>query len=324
MRKIIQATVFIMFLAALLYGTDLFLLRGLRSAKSPPFGVLNKIVKGHINSDILIIGSSRAVVHYDCDVIHSVTNRSCFNIGMDGTQMDSYLTLLKIYLSHNRAPAFLLVNLDLSSLGVSKRIYAPYQYVPYLGEKFIDEWMLRKDFAVWKHKYLPLYSFSIYGMILTKPALSALFGFGSSDLGRCTNGFLGYNNSWDGTFDEFKKKNPRGWTFFISNENIENLRLILGECKQKGISAILVYSPSYCEVNELTLNKQEIFCIYRNISKEFGVPFLDYSGIEICKNKAYFYNSQHLNKQGAEKFSETLASDLMSKISLITRAPDGS
>ena len=115
---------------------------------------------------------------------------------------------------------------------------------------------------------------------------------------------------WDGTFDEFKRKNPNGSIFPVSNENLENLRSAMHECKRRGIRVILVYSPAYYEVNDWVLNKREIFDIYGKISKEFGAPFLDYSDSEICKNKAYFYNSQHLNRQGAEKFSTAFASDL--------------
>ena len=150
-------------------------------------------------------------------------------------------------------------------------------------------------------------------MFLTKPALLALFGLQHDQPDRRMNGFLGRDASWDSSFDEFKKGNLKGISYAISNKNVENLRAILSECKQRRISAFLVYSPAYHELNDVILNKREIIDIYRKKSNEFGVPFLDYSNSEICKNKANFYNSHHLNKQGAKKFSETLASYLRNK-----------
>ena len=148
-NNFIRAAVFTLLLGVLLTAAHLSLLRGLRLATSAPFVALNKIVNGRINSDILIIGSSRAHVHYDSNIIRSATNRSCFNIGMDGVPLDSHLTLFRTYLSHNRAPDVLLINLDLGSFSISKEICDPYQYVPYLDEKFIYEWLLKKDLSFW-------------------------------------------------------------------------------------------------------------------------------------------------------------------------------
>ena len=71
----VRTAVFILLLGVLLYGTQCLLLWGLRSAESPPFGFMNRIIKGQINSNILIIGSSRGYANYDGNIIHSVTNR---------------------------------------------------------------------------------------------------------------------------------------------------------------------------------------------------------------------------------------------------------
>ncbi len=50
--------------------------------------------------------------------------------------------------------------------------------------------------------------------------------------------------------------------------------------------------------------------MYLNLASKYNVPILDYTHDSICYDTAYFYNAQHLNRKGAEKFSLQLAHDL--------------
>ena len=42
---------------------------------------------------------------------------------------------------------------------------------------------------------------------------------------------------------------------------------------------------------------------FAGIARQYGVSYWDYSADPICGEKAYFYNSQHLNHKGAAAFS---------------------
>jgi hypothetical protein len=78
-------------------------------------------------------------------------------------------------------------------------------------------------------------------------------------------------------------------------------------CRQRGIRLILVYSPEYYEMQELTINRSEIFSEFEKMSRKYQVPFWDYSRCPLVYERKYFNNSQHMNVDGASAFSENLA-----------------
>jgi hypothetical protein len=47
-----------------------------------------------------------------------------------------------------------------------------------------------------------------------------------------------------------------------------------------------------------------------HFSKKYDVPLLDHSNDAMSYKTIYFYNSEHLNKTGAQLFSKKLAGDL--------------
>ena len=53
-----------------------------------------------------------------------------------------------------------------------------------------------------------------------------------------------------------------------------------------------------------------MWAMYRNMASICDAQILDYTHNPICYDTAYFYNAQHLNRKGAEKFSRILAHDL--------------
>jgi len=68
-------------LAALIIAADRFLLYRLRHSDIKDWGVVNSILAGRVNAQILVSGSSRAVYHYDCGRIEKITGKTCYNIG---------------------------------------------------------------------------------------------------------------------------------------------------------------------------------------------------------------------------------------------------
>src|SRR5689334_19641449 len=108
------------------------LVRGLTRYHASARGVWNAVVHGRINADIIVCGSSRALVHYDPAVIAARTGRSAFNLGRNGTWPDLQLVFLKTYLDHNRPPKCIVLNVDHTCFAVTKKVYDPGQYIPYL------------------------------------------------------------------------------------------------------------------------------------------------------------------------------------------------
>ena len=264
-------------------------------------------MKGGIDADILVSGSSRAVYHYDPRVIESYTGKKSFNIGRDGSKPDEQLALLKAYLRHNRKPQYLIQSLDVINLKANDGVTDPMSFVGWLDqdELYVEARSHKRYFMV--YRYFPLVGFMRTGAM--KPSIEALLGHTTQAEGRL-NGYHPQDKAWNDDFEAFRRQHPNGVTWPIEPAGRGALEDILELCRKEGISVILVYSPEYRECQELTVNRDKVFSVFQDISAKFNLPFWDYSQDAISSERAYFYNSSHLNRQGATVFSQVIAARL--------------
>jgi hypothetical protein len=123
-------------------------------------------------------------------------------------------------------------------------------------------------------------------------------------------GYVPQYLTWNKDFDRFKAQNPSGVRWIPDPRKIQTLVDLLEICRKNEIKVILVHSPEYLETQEFFHNRDETLQTFRGIASRFQVPFWDYSDDPMCGNRAYFYNSQHLNYAGASVFSKSIAQRL--------------
>jgi len=292
----------------MLISVDRLMLYGLHQVDYNDLGVWNRLVTGKINAEILCSGASRALVHFDSEIIGNELGLSCYNIGLDGSPLNFQLPMLKTYFKHNRPPKLLIQSLGIISIETGKHIFRAYQYIPYLNEEDLYENLIKYDSKFWRYRHLPIFGFATYGMQLRSDAMAGLFGISLRSERKL--GFKAIDMKWTGDFDSFKESHPDGIEYPIEEEAIEDLRNIITLAQKYGTEVILVYSPEYYENQSLTLNHAEIVNLFRSVAEEYGLKFLDYSEDSISYHKEFFYNSQHLNASGAALFSKELAKDL--------------
>lgn len=283
---------------------------GLRRIDASRFGVSNAIVDGVINADILIAGSSRALTHYDPRIITEKTGLSAYNIGLNGAQTDMQFARVKTYLRHNKSPLALLFNLDVFSFQVTHGgVYDPAQYMPYLNEPDIYDALRRIDSVIWKSKYIPLYGYTVEDLRFNwMLGLAGLFRWRPKE--DHFKGFLPRETAWTDDFRRLRDANPDGVRFAMETAGVEQIRELLRLCQDRGIRLILVFSPEYAEMQKITKNRSEVFNQFGALSHQFDALFWDYSDSDISANLENFYNSQHLNALGAERFSRRIADRL--------------
>ena len=307
-RGVNRIAAFFCLCTVVLFATGHLVNLGLMRIRTSDFGVWNQIVNGEINAAILISGSSRAVTHYDPRVIQAVTGLTAFNIGLNGSQTDMQLAALKTYLLHNRKPDLLVHNLDTSAFETSRHgVFFPAQYVPYMDEAPIYEALRAVDPDAWKTKYLPLYGYTVEDMNFTWiTGIRGLLGWNPRE-----DHFLGFrpkNTEWTGDFERFRRSHPDGVRYTIEDQGLRDFEQLMQVCKDNRIPVLLVYSPEYYEMQKLTRNRAEIFDHFRDIAARYQATIWDYSASPMSFRTEYFYNSQHLNANGAAVFSMEVAS----------------
>jgi hypothetical protein len=307
---------FFLVTGGLVWCLDLLIDAGFRRIRTSAFGATNAMLSGAINADIVISGSSRALVHYDPRIIQRVTGRSAYNIGRNGSQTDMQLAVLKAYLQHNSKPKLVVHNLDLFSFESTREIYDPAQYIPYLEEEAIYSGVTRIYPTAWKWRYLPLYGYAVEDMRFTWiQGLKSFFGHQPKE-----DHFLGFvprHLQWTGDFAHFRRDNPQGVTFKMETQGVSDLSEIIMLCRLGNIPLLLVYSPEYYEMQLLERNRDEIFSKFHEMAGRFSIPLWDYSTSHISAQQIHFYNSQHLNASGAKSFTEDLSRRLAQEPGLI-------
>ncbi len=300
---------FFALIIALIFLMNALISTGLRQVNTSYYGAWNAAMQGRVNADIVISGSSRASYHYDPRAIEAATGRTAFNIGRPGTQTDVQLAVLSAYLEHNRKPQLIIHNLDAFTFIPSHEIYDPALYVPYLGDPALYDPLRRIDPELVKSRHIPLYGYVVEDMNFTWiTGLKALAGINPRQ-----DYFLGFSPrpyEWDQAFSYYRKTNPDGVSFAIDPAGVEALEGIIQLCRDHGVPLILVYSPEYDEMQQMTNNRAEIFARFRQLADQYHVLLWDYSSWPQNSDQAYFYNSQHLNATGAALFSDDLAKRL--------------
>jgi hypothetical protein len=308
-KALLRLTCFFGMMVVVVFAVNALVSSGLRDIKTSSYGAWNQVMQGRVNADVIISGSSRATYHYDPRTIESITEHTAYNIGRAGTQTDVQLAVLKAYLEHNRKPKLVVHNLDAFSFVTSRKVYDPALYVPYLGDKEIYGPLLQIDPDIAKSRYIPLYGYVVEDMNFTwAEGLRALLGISPKQ-----DYFLGFSPrdiQWTDDFGKFKANNPNGVGFAVEHGGLQALEQLIQVCKENEIPLVLVYSPEYKGMQEITSNRTEIFAHFRDLASRYHVPLWDYSDWKYDDDRSFFYNSQHLNATGAELFSRDLADRL--------------
>jgi hypothetical protein len=291
-------------LSLLAYTVD----KGLQKSDFNNFSEWNAIHQGNINADLIIAGSSRAWVHVSPLILDTALHLSSYNLGFDSYNFKGQQMRYKFYEKFNRNPKFILHCLDIDMLTTKKQLYMTEQFAPYLTDSIIHhgtkayEGYSALDYATPFTKYQYRTQHIAVGLL-------EYFNLRHFKTGKY-KGYEGMNLPWDGRFEQVKKQNPNGLTIELDEEQVTLFDSYLRTCKRKGITVMLLYPPEYIKGQQLVNNRQAIINLYQKLAKKHGIPFLDYSTNELCYQRNYFYNTQHLNRKGAELFSIQLAADL--------------
>lgn len=304
-----KVVAFVALILLVIFALDATVTSGLKNLRTTRFGSWNQALQGLVNAKIVVSGSSRAASHYDPEIIRKATGRSTFNLGRNGSQTDIELAILETYLERNEVPEVVVHNLDAFSFVTTRETYDLALYIPYLEERPLYSRLSTIKDDIWKSRYLPMYGYVVEDLNFTwLLGLRSFFRLapGSGN----PLGFDPRTTQWTEDFGKFRRSNPDGVSWEIESAGMTAVEGIIQLCKARGIQVILVYSPEYLEMQEITRNRREIFAEFRAISDRYQVPFWDYSTWPHSGDTTYFANSQHLNALGAERFSEDFAKRL--------------
>lgn len=300
---------FITPLIILMFLADWFMSYKLRNSREGELSVWNDIYNGRVNSDVVIYGSSRAMVHLDPRIIKDSLDVSTYNLGINGHNFWLQYYRHKELLEHNKKPGFIIHSVDIFTLAKRKDLFNMEQFLPYLlYNKDLHQWLESYDGFTWYDYNVPLVRY--YGQFKTigRVIRSSIIGETMADSSRSL-GFSAQHLEWNDDLAKAKRKIPN----FIASVDPQTVKLFdryLRECINADIPVVLVYSPEYKEGQDFVKNRTEIMNIFSVFSAKYNIPFIDYSDDSISYKREYFYNASHLNATGAQIFTSKLIHDI--------------
>jgi hypothetical protein len=313
MRKFVKKI--LLFLSPLILGAyflDVFISKTLKKSVSygrKEFPTWNLLLKGQLNSEIVIYGSSRACLQIDPVMITDSLHVTAYNLGINGHNFWLQYLRHQLLLKNGSQPKLIIHAVDVATLEKRKDLYNAEQFLPY---------MLNNDVIQNATINYLGYSFIDYKIPLVrylgKPdAFAAVIRTlanpqGSSVTGKI-KGYEPQDISWNEDFDKAIRK-MKFYEAILDTPTINLFELYLKECNTKKIKLIFVYTPEYIDGQNFIKNRDKIIAIYKILGKKYNIPFYDYSDDSISVIKKYYYNSMHLNKTGAEIFTNEIIEKL--------------
>lgn len=287
-----------------------FVDEGFHKYEADDYAIWNKIFSGEAGSDIIINGSSRAVVEFNPRIIEDSTNLSCFNIGINGGELTTIKSRWDSYIAFNDAPKILIKNFDIILFDEESFIFNKKKYLPYLSNQTVASNLEKIDNNIGLEKNIPFYKYrGLYEMIFI--GLKSYFNFIHVTENNSYKGYSPVKKTWNQNLGKHigspkavtlpKNRLKFGFNYF------KKLNM---ECKKKKVKLILVHAPMYYELRRLLPQMDSVIHVMKQLALHNDFQFWDYSKDSISFSRKYYYNSEHLNKLGSEIFSSQLASNL--------------
>ncbi len=296
-RFLVKVLIIVAILLIPLYIADYLLTKDYRSRNYYPFSTWTDLVKGQLNSDLWILGSSRAWVQYNPKIFENTLNVSSYNLGCNAQFLFLDLQCYEIAKAYNPKPKYILLDIAWPSLTMEEAPISLYFYMPYIYKRQFRSIIKDNNTISSAYIYIPCYRY------LSEKASDICY---KNDRSPEYRGYKAKDCNWIA----LELNSVDSVKYSCEPEAIALLESFFQECKNDTISVILIHSPMYYEGFEKIQNNDKMLNLFQNIANRNNVPFLDYTKDPICYDTMNFYNAMHLNAHGADLFSTKLAHDL--------------
>ncbi|MBL7905221.1 MAG: hypothetical protein JNL22_09395 [Bacteroidales bacterium] len=291
-----------------IFLAEWFLTGQLKQSREGEYAVWNDIFNSEVNSEIIVHGSSRAMVHMDSQIISDSLQVSCYNLGINGHNFWLQYLRHKELLKYNIKPKLIIHSVDVFTLTKRPDLFNAEQFLPYMLNNEEIEYFTNsyKGFKYYDY-HIPLIRYTGKYKTIGK-VFNELINSEPPDSCR-QRGYAPQDHTWNDDLEKAKLKFP-DFKVQIDTASYKLFDEYIRECLAKDIEVVIVYTPEFIEGQDFVKNRSEILGIFRNFAEQYHLKFLDYSSDAISYNKDYFYNASHLNRKGSELFTKKLVYDL--------------
>ena len=290
------------------FGVDYLIEKGIKTSSYREISKWTEVIKGGIDSEILVVGSSRALVHFDPRLIEENTGMSCYNLGLDGSKYESQSKVLVLYLSHNKKPKTLIWSIDLSSFNATEGIYRFEQFLPFWDEPDVKSILkLNKD-QNQDYFNIPIAKYSNNPALKYRGLLKE-FGINVAEP-KLYKGYRESNQEWDGKFDEFKFKSSGIYKESLDMRIFNDFLNSIIDIQKSEIEVRWIITPYYSEAIDMISNQSQIRDLFKNSADSLNISLIDMAKSTMSRKKEFFYNGSHMNTKGVNEFNKLIINEI--------------
>ena len=308
-KLLIRILLFILPLILLAYPLDWLITSQLKQSQAFAYGksaVWGDVFDGKVDSQCIILGSSRATQHVDPILLEQRTGVSTYNMGVDAHNVNMHIFRFNEIVKYNPQPRYVIFSVDAFTLEKRPDLYGKEQFLPYMLCNDEIEEMARDYIGFnWYDFHLPLIRYIGETKAFTDAANVAL----GRDKPILVKGYNAIDLQWQDDLAKAKKKMDV-YHIEYDDKSVKMFEDFIGKCNENQISLALIYTPEYIEGQAFTHGRGEMIRLFDEMARKNNILFIDYSSDSLSFDKRYFHNSIHLNKTGSELFTGKLAKDL--------------
>jgi len=301
-----RALIYILVAVGLLYAVRALEYAGLRRVKNGEFAKLRTVFEEENNFDLVVIGSSRAECQFYNPIIDSVTGIHSYNLGMTGATMPLIAATLEAYLVHSKAPKYVVLNLDLHSLGDNTdTVYKFPRYFAFLGNEKLYDGLQERDGRFFFFRWLPFYSMPYFTHRYLSNSVSGWLNQPTKFDADYVQGFApSIVDSVSGDLDTARMKESHANIPPAIWEGVNKIQRI---CKANQSKLIMVVSPLFYRQQEAVIGYAAAVTSFSNYADSLGIPFINSGNDSIRYQKQFYADPAHLNREGAVRFTRSFS-----------------
>lgn len=305
-RFLIKIAIFFIAAYLLALGLDAVISHGLAKSAGYPQQVWREIRSGDYSSDIVIMGTSRALEHYDPYIIDSITGLQSYNLGMGGYSVNVELMKYRYFLHYNPQPQYIIYDVDHLLLQIDTAVHQHQseQFLPLFYDGSIRHDLMQVGYS-WTDAYIPMVRYWGYQIQNKRGILEALnlkhYHDYPSYKGHCPD-----PDPWDPVRLHITDSVP----YRVDKEAMRMFEMFVNECNVRGAKLIFVTSPIYYSYVEMSPVWNQYIAYMDSIAQANNIPYFNYMNHSICHDSTMFNAGVHLTPEGTKRFSEILSNDM--------------
>lgn len=307
MKKfLITILLFVILVVVLAFGLDVLITKGLHRYTDYTTEVWNDLRDTAQNPDVIVLGSCAA--HYDCnpDVIDSVLGCDSYVFSMSNLTFPSHNFIWNMYKQyHNRLPKVIVMILDYGDMNY-REVKTSGENIQFLS--LTDDIIARQFLTTlggynWWEINVPCYRYYGHHELIKHGLINGMSLHGYEGCRQHYKGFIPLDVPYSFHSEWFDEEN----IVSVDADVVAMFDTFLADCKHNGIQVVLAVSPLGNELEDIIVNIDDIYGLYKQLAQKYDCPYVSFTQNEFSRDTANFESPNHLNKAAADVFSADLA-----------------